>query len=67
MSEDLFGSGDNNSGTVFRDTIMLALAGFVSLVVLLLPFINPPAETDLKTYPVKVEGDTIYVGFKKQA
>ena len=46
MSEDIFGSGDDNSGTVFRDTIMLALAGFVSLVVLLLPFINPPAETE---------------------
>ena len=46
MSEDLYGEGDDNSGTVFRDTIMLALAGFVSLVVLLLPFINPPAETE---------------------
>ena len=46
MSEDLYGEGENNSGTVFRDTIMLALAGFVSLVVLLLPFINPPAETE---------------------
>ncbi len=44
--EDIFGSGDGQSGTVFRDTIMLALAGFVSLVVLLLPFINPPAETE---------------------
>ena len=30
MSEDIYGSGDDNSGTVFRDTIMLALAGFVS-------------------------------------
>ena len=46
MSEDIYGSGDDNSGTVFRDTIMLALAGFVSLVILLLPYINPPAETD---------------------
>ncbi len=46
MSEDLYGEGENNSGTVFRDTIMLALAGFVSLVVLLMPFINPPAESD---------------------
>ena len=44
--EDIYGSGDGQSGTVFRDTIMLALAGFVSLVVLLLPFINPPAETE---------------------
>ncbi|MBF87249.1 MAG: hypothetical protein CMJ14_04525 [Pelagibacterales bacterium] len=44
--EDIYGAGDGQSGTVFRDTIMLALAGFVSLVVLLLPFINPPAETE---------------------
>jgi nitrite reductase/ring-hydroxylating ferredoxin subunit len=27
--------------------------------------VNPPAEIDLKTYPVKVEGDTIYVGIEK--
>ena len=44
--EDIYGAGDGQSGTVFRDTIMLALAGFLSLVVLLLPFINPPAETE---------------------
>ena len=24
--------------------------------------VNPPAEVDLKTYPVKVDGDTVYVG-----
>ena len=35
--DDIYGSGDGQSGTVFRDTIMLALAGFVSLVVLLAP------------------------------
>jgi hypothetical protein len=34
---------DDDTGTVFRDTIMLALAGFVAIVVLLLPFINPKA------------------------
>tara|TARA_A100001037_G_scaffold185176_1_gene165908 strand:- start:2200 stop:2526 length:327 start_codon:yes stop_codon:yes gene_type:complete len=27
--------------------------------------VNPPAEVDLKTYPVKVEGDTIYVGVEQ--
>jgi nitrite reductase/ring-hydroxylating ferredoxin subunit len=27
--------------------------------------VNPPAEIDLKIYPVKVEGDTIYVGIEK--
>jgi hypothetical protein len=39
---DLFGEDD--SGTVFRDTIMLALAGFVAIVILVLPFINPEAK-----------------------
>ena len=27
--------------------------------------VNPPAEVDLQTYPVKVEGDTIYVGVER--
>ena len=26
--------------------------------------VNPPAEVDLKTYPVKINGDTIYVGIE---
>jgi hypothetical protein len=30
-----------DTGTVFRDTIMLALAGFVALVILMLPYLNP--------------------------
>ena len=47
MSEDIFGNGENSSGTVFRDGIMLALAGFVSLVILIIPFINPPSKTEL--------------------
>jgi hypothetical protein len=33
---------DEAGGTVFRDVIMLGLAGFVAMVVLLLPYINPP-------------------------
>jgi hypothetical protein len=33
---------EDASGTVFRDVIMLGLAGFVAMVVLLLPHINPP-------------------------
>jgi len=41
---DLF---DEDSGTtVFRDVIMLALAGFVTLVMLLLPHINPEAKAE---------------------
>jgi hypothetical protein len=33
---------EDAGGTVFRDVIMLGLAGFVAMVVLLLPYINPP-------------------------
>ncbi|MCB1833807.1 MAG: hypothetical protein KDH19_10270 [Geminicoccaceae bacterium] len=35
---------DDETGTVYRDVIMLALAGFVALVILLLPHLNPPGE-----------------------
>ena len=35
--------GDDD-GTVFRDVIMLALLGFVTIVVLLLPHLNPPVK-----------------------
>ena len=33
---------EDASGTVFRDVVMLALVGFVALVVMLLPHLNPP-------------------------
>ncbi len=36
-----FDNSDDNGGTIFRDVIMLALMGFVVIVVLLLPHINP--------------------------
>jgi hypothetical protein len=39
---------DDQGGTVFRDVIMLALAGFVAMVILLLPHLNPPGETAAK-------------------
>lgn len=36
---------DNDDGdTVFRDVIMLALCGFVAIVLLLLPHLNPPTK-----------------------
>jgi len=42
---DLF-DDDGGSSTVFRDVIMLALVGFVALVIIMLPHIQPPgAET----------------------
>ncbi|MBC6439949.1 MAG: hypothetical protein GDA49_05965 [Rhodospirillales bacterium] len=38
---------DDAAATVFRDVILLALLGFVALVILLLPHVNPPeTETD---------------------
>jgi hypothetical protein len=33
---------DDAGGTVFRDVVMLALVGFVALVIMLLPHLNPP-------------------------
>jgi hypothetical protein len=33
---------DDAGGTVFRDVVLLALVGFVALVILILPHINPP-------------------------
>ena len=41
---DLF--DEDSSTTVFRDVIMLALAGFVTLVMLLLPHIHPEAQAE---------------------
>jgi len=42
------GDGD---GTVFRDVIMLALLGFVTIVILLLPHLNPPTKHDAAADP----------------
>lgn len=36
---------DDEASTVFRDVIMLTLLGFVAIVVLLLPHLNPPFES----------------------
>jgi len=46
---DLFDDGDD--GTVFRDVIMLALLGFVTIVVLLLPHLNPPTKPTEQQQP----------------
>ena len=42
---------DDPGGTVFRDVTMLALAGFVCIVILLLPHINPKAKTGAEPPP----------------
>jgi hypothetical protein len=47
---DLFES-DEDGGTVFRDVTMLALAGFICIVILLLPHIRPEAKTEAAPLP----------------
>lgn len=42
---------EDPGGTVFRDVTMLALAGFVCIVILLLPHINPKAKTGAEPPP----------------
>ena len=37
---------DDDSGTIFRDVTLLALAAFVAMVLMLLPFLNPSAEAE---------------------
>ena len=39
---------EDGGGLVFRDMIMLALMGFVTIVILIIPYINPVAKTTSK-------------------
>lgn len=59
---------DDGGNTVFRDVIFLALAGFVTMVLLLLPHLNPPATAEAGTpapgnviveisWPEKIDAD----------
>lgn len=41
----------DSTSTVFRDVILLALAGFVAIVLLLLPHVNPPKQNENKDVP----------------
>ena len=43
------GGFEDDSGTIFRDVTLLALLGFVAMVIMLLPFINPEAEAEKST------------------
>jgi len=47
---------DDAAATVFRDVILLALLGFVALVILLLPHVNPP---ETKTSDLLTPGNVI--------
>jgi hypothetical protein len=42
---------EGSDGTVFRDVIMLALLGFVTIVILLLPHLNPPGRMESGAFP----------------
>ncbi len=37
---------DDDSGTIFRDVTLLALAAFVAMVLMLPPFVNPGSEAE---------------------
>ena len=41
----------NENNVVFRDVILLALTGFISMVILLIPFVNPPTEEESSSTP----------------
>jgi len=43
--------GEDQGATVFRDMTMLALAGVVAIVLLLLPWFNPRGEQEISTAP----------------
>jgi len=47
---------EDATSTVFRDVILLALLGFVALVILLLPHVNPP---ETKTSDLMTPGNVI--------
>ena len=44
---------EDNWGTVFRDVILLALIGFVAMVIIMLPHIKP---TEVETQDHKAPG-----------
>lgn len=48
---------DDHETTVFRDVLMLALAGFMAIVILLLPHLNPPGEA--KSADVEPPGNVV--------
>ena len=48
---DLDPSADDASATVFRDLMMLALLGFIAVVLLLLPHVNPEATAKQSAAP----------------
>ena len=50
---------EDDSGTIFRDVTLLALAAFVAMVLMLLPFINPGAEAEVDNTSISDPGNVI--------
>lgn len=50
---------DDDSGTIFRDVTLLALAAFVAMVLMLLPFLNPGAEAENEADGISDPGNVI--------
>ena len=50
---------DDDSGTIFRDVTLLALAAFVAMVLMLLPFLNPGAEAESEADGITDPGNVI--------
>ena len=50
---------DDDSGTIFRDVTLLALAAFVAMVLMLLPFLNPGAEAENEAEGISDPGNVI--------
>ena len=49
----------DDSDIVFRDVITLALLGFVSLVIIMLPLVNPPKQKQAESQAVSAPGNVI--------
>ncbi|HEY0835546.1 MAG TPA: hypothetical protein VGE72_16710 [Azospirillum sp.] len=56
---DPWGDGGDSTGTVFRDMITLALAGFVCMVLLMLPHINPKGKEGTGVADAEPPGNVI--------
>ena len=50
---------EDDSGTIFRDVTLLALAAFVAMVLMLLPFLNPGAEAESEAEGLSDPGNVI--------
>ena len=42
----------DSGGTVFRDVVLLALIGFVAMIIMILPHINPPKTENTAGMPI---------------